>query len=274
MKKLVLSIVLLLPSTVRAQCAAFLIPPGVRVASDEAATGAWREGRKDYTVAYAAGSVWASSADMALLRHSVLDVKWAACTPKNFMVSKKTGLLKLWTKDADGFKSVWARKEDLIEFAFPPDETRTESVRAERNLAAAAHAAGLELERVRGAGFKPPEVENQRVFAADFDQAWGAVIETLSDEKWQIESIDKASGLLTTKPAVDSGGALMACATKLDEAHETSLNVFVKKFEAGTRVKVNVTFHALRADQAIKCYSNGTLERVLFDAMAKNLGSR
>ncbi len=271
MKKLILPLIFFLSSPVRAQCVAFLIPPKVRVTNDEAATDAWREGRKDYAVVYAAGSVWSSNADMALLRHSVLDVKWAACSPKNFIVSKKTGLLKLWTKYGDGFKAVWAKKEDLIEFSFSPDETKTESVRAERNLAAAAHAAELELDRVKGASFKPPEIENQRVFAADFDKTWATMIETLSDEKWQIESIDKASGLVTTKPAIDTGCASMACATKLDGPHKTWLIVFVKKVEAGTRVKVNATFNALREDQAITCFSNGTLEKAFFDAIEKNL---
>ncbi len=271
MKKIILPLVFFLSSAVRAQCVAFLIPPKVRVTNDEAATDMWREGRQDYTLVYAAGSVWSSNANMALLRHSVLDVKWAACSPKNFIVSKKTGLVKFWTKDGDGFKAVWAKKEDLIEFSFSPDETKTESVRAERNLAAAAQAAELELDRVKGASFKPPGIENQRVFAADFDKTWGATLEALSDEKWQIESIDKASGLVTTKPAIDSGGASMACATKLAEPLKTWLIVFVKKAEAGTRVKVNATFNALREDQAITCYSNGTLEKALFDAIEKNL---
>ena len=61
---------------------------------------------------------------------------------------------------------------------------------------------------------------------------------------------------------------------KSDEAHKTTLKVFVKKVDAGTRVKVNVTFQALREDQAIACYSNGTLEKALFEAMARNLGSQ
>ncbi len=63
----------------------------------------------------------------------------------------------------------------------------------------------------------------------------------------------------------------MACATKLAEPLKTWLIVFVKKAEAGPRVKVNATFNALREDQAITCYSNGTLEKALFDAIEKNL---
>ncbi|MGE5346338.1 MAG: hypothetical protein ACM3JH_10310 [Acidithiobacillales bacterium] len=253
---------------------AFLIPPKVRVTNDEAATDTWRDGRQDYTVVYAAGSVWSSESNKALLQKSVLDVTWAACSAKDFIVSKKTGLLKLWTKSGDGFKAVWAKKEDLVEFSFPPDETTNASVRASRNLAAAAQAAELELDRVRGASFKPPEIENQRVFAADFDNTWAAMIETLSDEKWQIESIDRASGLVTTKPAIESGGASMACATKLDEAHKTWLNVFVKRVDTGTRVRVNATFRAMREDQAITCSSNGTLEKAFFEAIQKNLGGQ
>jgi hypothetical protein len=55
MKKLILAFVMLLPSIVRAECVAFLIPPNVRVTNDEAATNTWREGRQDYTLVYAAG---------------------------------------------------------------------------------------------------------------------------------------------------------------------------------------------------------------------------
>jgi hypothetical protein len=63
----------------------------------------------------------------------------------------------------------------------------------------------------------------------------------------------------------------MVCATKFDEAHRTSLNLFVKKTESGTRVKVNATYRAVREDQAITCYSSGAIEKLLFDGIKKNL---
>ena len=52
------------------------------------------------------------------------------------------------------------------------------------------------------------------------------------------------------------------------------LNIFVKKVDAGTRVKVNATFRAMKNDQAITCYSNGALEKALFGAIEKNLGGQ
>ena len=199
----------------------------------------------------------------------------AACTARDFKISKKTGLLRLWTKKDKGFEAVWAKQEELIEFSFPPDQIETRRLeQAEANRAAAEKAAALALDRVKSTSFKPPEVENEHIFAADLGKTWGAVVETLSDQKFQVENIDKDSGLITTKFSVAEGGPMMACAAKPDEAPKASLNVFVKRVEAGTRVKVNATFDAVRAGRAVTCFSNGKLEKALFDGIERNLGGQ
>jgi hypothetical protein len=270
MKRGLLLIALLVPSPARSDCAAFLIPPTARVTNDERATDVWREGRRDYTLAYAAAGGFIPSGPVALIDHSGFDNTWAACSTKNLIASKRTGLVKLWTKFGDGFRASWAKREDLIEISFSPVESMDASSFV-GNRAAAARSAELARDRIVNASFKPPDIENQRTFVADFEKTWAALIETLSDERWQVESIDKGSGLVTTKPAIDQGGSTMVCATKLDEAHRTWLNVFAKKTDAGTRVKLNATFRAIRDDQSITCYSNGTLEKALFDAIEKHL---
>ncbi len=92
----------------------------------------------------------------------------------------------------------------------------------------------------------------------------------MSAQKWQVEKIDKASGLVTTKPANDKSGST-TCATNYDERSTVYLNVFAKAVARGVRVTVNATFHATRENKAISCYSNGRLEKEFFDGIAKSL---
>jgi hypothetical protein len=278
MRNSLLLALLFLHLSARSDCIAFLIPPTVRVTVDESGLDVWRKERTEHVVAYPAGKLLSHSDPLTEIEFDTFSPTFAACTARDFNISKKTGLMRLWTKKNQGFQAVWAKREGLVDVSvsYPPSSGSSGAgprIReATANRAAAEHAAALVLDRVMSGSFKPPEIENQRSFAVDFDKTWAALVETLSDQKWQVESIDKGSGLITTKAAIDQRGATMACATKLDEAHKTWLNVFVKKVDTGTRVKVNATFHAIREDQVITCYSNGTLERALFDAIQKILG--
>jgi hypothetical protein len=275
MKTSLLLALALMPIPAQSECIAFLIPPTVRVTSDEKGLVVWRPERTEYVTAFAAGKLLSHSDPIVEIEFGNFSPTYAACTARDFRISKKTGLLRLWTKKDKSFEAVWAKQDGLIVFGFPPDEIEEKRpAQAAANLAAAERAAALARDRVKSTAFEPPGIENQRVFAADLDTTWAALVETLSDQRWQIEIIDKGSGLITTKPAVEEGDSMMVCAAKLDEAHKTSLNVFVQKAEAGTRVKVNSTFQAVREDKAITCFSNGTLEKALFDGMQKILGRR
>jgi hypothetical protein len=273
MKVLILWSVLL-AGPAAAQCTAFLIPPTARVTIDETGNNVWRKDRGDYVVAYPARSFTAHSS--SLIEAGMFDMTFTACEPEGFVSSKKTALTKLWVKKGDGFEALWAKKDDLAAVQYVPASgpTGTVSARAllaSQNVAAIDHAAMLVRDRLQSANFKAPDIESQHAFSESFDKVWAALVETLSDQKWQIESIDKSSGLITTKPAVDSAGDSMVCATKLDEAHKTWLNVFVKATDTGARVKVNATFRAMREDQAITCYSSGAIEKSLFDGIKRNL---
>jgi hypothetical protein len=139
------------------------------------------------------------------------------------------------------------------------------------NVAAIRKAADLALDEIRFKAFKRPEIESQRVFRASFGATWSALIETMSAQKWQVERIDKGSGLVTTKPASDKSGSMMACATKYDERNTVFLNVFAKAVARGVRVTINTTFQATREKKSISCYSNGSLEKEFFDGIAKSL---
>ncbi len=270
-----LSALLLLAPPAAGQCVAFLVPPTARVTIDETGNNVWQKGRTEYVVAYPARA-FTDSHSAVLIKAEVFAFTHAACAPDGFVVNKKTALTKVWVKKGGDFEALWAKKDELVEVPYTPASGTTGSVAARAqyasdNLAAIEHAAVLVRDRIQNASFKAPEIENQHTFSAPFEKVWAALVETLSDQKWQIESIDKSSGLITTKPAIDSSGSSMVCATKLDEAHKTWLNVFVKATDTGARVKVNATFRAMREDQAITCYSSGAIERSLFEAISKNL---
>jgi len=194
----------------------------------------------------------------------------AACSLEENVHDKKTDRILLLLLDGreKGFEKRWAVPSDLRTFFYdyPGGDQYGPS-----NLAAIAKAAALALDEIRFKDFKAPEIENSRVFKAPFDATWSALIETMSDQRWQVESVDKSSGLITTKPAKDRSGSTMACATKYDEGNIVFLNVFVKAITDGVRVKINATFNATRERQAISCYSNGRLEKEFFDGIAKSL---
>lgn len=267
------ALLLLVAPPAASECVAFLVPPTARVTIDEYGNNVWRQDRTEHVVAIPARTFTASR---VVPIRSGFDPTSAACDPDGFVVNKKTALTKVWVTKGGGLQALWVKKEELVEFQYVPASVSNGAAMARLelagdNVAAIEHAAVLVRDRLQSANFKAPDIESQRVFSEPFDKVWAALVETLSDQKWQIESIDKSSGLITTKPAVDSSGASMTCATKLDEAHKTWLNVFVKATEGGARVKVNATFHAMREDQAITCYSSGAIEKSLFDGIKKNL---
>lgn len=269
MKSLILAS-LLFAGPAAAQCTAFLVPPAARVTIDEYGNNVWQKERIEAIVAYPARS-FISKHPVTIKHGGFGGYTQAACDPEGFVVSKAKGLLKVWVKKGnDDFETVWAKKDELVEVSYPYTY-RDAGGNPHENLAAIDHAVLLYRDKVQSANFKAPEIENQQTFAADFDKVWTALVETLSDQQWPLETIDKASGLVTTKTMTDSRGETMACATKLDEAHRTSLNLFVKKVEDGVRVKVNATFRAVRDDVTIGCFSSGVIEKTIFDGIKKNL---
>lgn len=260
---------LLFASPAFGQCTAFLIPTTVKATVDETGVSAWWPNRGNPVTGYPARSLTARSSEV-LIQSRFLQFASVSCDSEGFVVSQKTSSVKLWVKIGGDFEAVWARRKDLVEVPYSPvsGPTGTPAARsqlASENLAAIDHAAALVQDRLQNT------VVDQQVFAVSFDKAWAALVEALSDQKWPIETIDKSSGVITTKATVDSEGGNIVCATRLAEPHKTWLNVFVKATESGVRVKVNVTFRAVREDQAITCHSNGAIEKSLFDGIKKNL---
>jgi hypothetical protein len=277
MKNIVVAALFLFASAIAsAQCVAFLVPPDVPVYAAEEGARIYAGVRTDYTLVFPDWKLAWSAVPLVAISDGRPIPKRAACFPADFKKSKDSSRIhaQMRQERSGEFFDVWIVDKESIPIVYdsPPVTGDVRLQSAVRNLTAIQHAADLKLDQIRNADFKPPEIKNQEVLAADFDKTWSALVETLSDQKWQIESIDKGSGLITTKPAIDKGGSTMACATRFDQEHKTWLNVFAKKVEGGTRVKVNATFHALREDQAINCYSNGTIEREIFKGIQENIG--
>ena len=281
MKNIVGAALLLSASSLAsAQCVAFLVPPDVPLYADETKTNPYPVVRKDYKLAFPSMKISFENGVMVKIEEGIQTPKTSVpCSPADFKRSKDRSRVRILTRGEHKEGALW--QPELAELWMPEKEGiqviydapgAFPQQSAAANTRAIQHAADLKLDEIRNADFKAPEIKNQEIFTADFDKTWSALVETLSDQKWQIESIDKSSGLITTKPAVDKGGNTMACATQFDRGNTTWLNVFAKKTDGGTRIKVNATFHAMREGKAITCSSNGAIEQEIFKGIQENLG--
>lgn len=254
-----------------AQCVGYLIPKEAKVWKDADSDILRAEVRATFVIGVPKWQFsWGKRQPAVRLTEGNLRSAW--CSESDAPKDEKTGRVVLYVLEEEkkGLEEVAADPADLRAFRYEyPINPRTQF--GPDNLVAIRKAAALALDEIRFKDFKPPEIENQRVFKAPFDATWSALIETMSDQRWQVESVDKGSGLITTKPANDRSGSTMACATKYDEGNIVFLNVFVKAITDGVRVKINATFHATREQKAITCYSNGRLEKELFDGIGKSL---
>jgi hypothetical protein len=269
MKHLLL-VSVLLAAPAAAQCTAFIAPPAVALFTDEAGNTRHPGIRSAPVVLMPALKLSMKLVQQVKIKDEIAMTEIAACHAEDFKRNEKSGLTKFWMEAQSGpFVPVWGRESDLNGFEYENPGPFQAQRRAE-NMRSVHHGLDLMQDRLKSADFKPPEIENQQTFPEDFDKVWTALVETLSDQQWPLETIDKASGLVTTKTMTDSKGETMVCATKFDEAHRTSLNLFVKKSEGGTRVKVNATFRAIREDATILCFSSGVIEKTIFDGIKKN----
>jgi uncharacterized lipoprotein len=116
--------------------------------------------------------------------------------------------------------------------------------------------------------------------ANPLDDVWQAVIETFSDLNIPLDKIEKDSGLITTdwirlsdkKTAKtymncrEKGGALIA-----DITRRVRFNVFIKKTEEGSQIKINCNFQwistARNGSVTEDCTTTGVFEKKIFEAI-------
>jgi len=131
-----------------------------------------------------------------------------------------------------------------------------------------------------------PTIQNTITVDATFDQVWAAVVSTIADISMPIESIEKDSGLITTKPVIfASGYEIRGDIEQVAEMRfflgamwkqgRYSFNVFVSSIgENTTKIKVNSQIEAYEASMTKRwhvCYSKGVIEKQIFDSIRAKL---
>jgi len=112
---------------------------------------------------------------------------------------------------------------------------------------------------------------------ASYDDVWTALIETFADFNLSIETIEKDSGLVgggwqtIPKNYCDCGSpGLMT-----DWERSGKFNVFVKKTDTGTSLKVNAVFRVRRtfgdSSSMVNCVSTGVLENAIYQHVEDRL---
>ena len=138
-----------------------------------------------------------------------------------------------------------------------------------------------------------PDVNNTRVFNADYESVWLAAVDWFADNDVVIDKIEKESGLITAKHKLKTNFGLVCDKVEINGLSDNGMTMYVSlnatirdKKEKGTKVRVNITgrFEAFARDDFNNrnhiakgdCYSNGEIEKQLFnyiesEAMSKNL---
>ena len=125
----------------------------------------------------------------------------------------------------------------------------------------------------------PPDtyvVANQRTYQRPYDNVWQDLMGFFIEERLQIKTAEKASGIVYAENLRYSGDEFADCGdTGLTEdvvGGSAALNVFVEPPRQGTtatRVTVNTTFMQRREDsghtRTVDCNSTGVLENNLLD---------
>jgi len=148
----------------------------------------------------------------------------------------------------------------------------------------------IALPTVLLAGCAPPQmvkptIQDTVVIQAPFDKVWGAIVSTLAEMALPIESIEKESGLITTKFVTFASGIFAE--KKIDRIAQKpplflaswsqgryTLSVFVAPVgEDATKIKI--TAHIEAFERTTKgwhvCYSKGVIEKQIFDSVKSKI---
>lgn len=123
----------------------------------------------------------------------------------------------------------------------------------------------------------PTVFSNSQTYSNDFDSVWTAVIETFADNSWPIDTLEKASGLVTgdwlsipllqAREMADCGKTFMGLPG--DRPTTMKFNVFVKASGMGTEMRVTCVFKSATGKQ---CLSKGIIEGRIMEGVAGRLG--
>ena len=127
-----------------------------------------------------------------------------------------------------------------------------------------------------------PGIEDSAIISAPLDKVWGAIIATIGDRALPFESVEKESGLITTKFVIFTSG--MVTDEQIDRIAvkpsgllnvwsqgRYTLNIFaMPSGEGATKVKITTHIEAYERNVSNSwhiCYSHGVLEQELLYAI-------
>ena len=135
---------------------------------------------------------------------------------------------------------------------------------------------------------KPP-IKDAQTIQASFDEVWRATVSTFAEMALPIESMDRGSGLITTRPLSFTGG--WAAPKEIDRVAQKpsvflgtwsggryTLNVLVTaKGKISTKVKITTHIEAYEdymTGQWHTCHSKGVIEKQIFDSIELKVGQK
>lgn len=133
----------------------------------------------------------------------------------------------------------------------------------------------------------PTQVERSRTFDVPFESAWSGAVDWFADNNIAIEKIEKSSGLLTAKYALEVDQNFLDCGKiehsgllrAPDITRAGRLNVTVREVE-GNKTRININFFgayliqgndawdASSVSSSGKCVSTGVLEKSIFNSIS------
>lgn len=136
---------------------------------------------------------------------------------------------------------------------------------------------------------KPPvkrTIKDTQIMQAPFDRVWKATVSTFAEMAMPIESMDRGSGLITTRPVRFTGG--WAAPKEIDRvarkpsvflgtwsAGKYTLSVFVRSNgKDSTKVKITTHIEAYEDYMTGKWHirhSKGVIEKQIFDSITKKI---
>jgi len=134
-----------------------------------------------------------------------------------------------------------------------------------------------------------PTIEDTQIMQAPFDRVWRATVSTLAEMALPIETMDKGSGLITTRSVRFTGG--WAAPKEINRVAQKP-SVFLGTWSAGrytlslfvrpngkdsTNVKITAHIEAYEdymTGEWHTCHSKGVIEKQIFDSIELKVGQK
>jgi hypothetical protein len=131
-----------------------------------------------------------------------------------------------------------------------------------------------------------PQIYNSATFSAPFDEVWSALISTLAEQALPIESVEKESGLITTKFVTFASGLLAderidyytvkpsGLLNVWNQGRYTISAFVTPSGEEAAVVRITTHIEAYESNVSKSwhvCYSKGVLEREIFNSIRSQI---